>query len=878
MTKKGIEYNEDGFIVDCLDGSLLLDTPEERVRQSFIETLQSDYGYPKNQIRREVPIQSGSSIMLDEKDGSPIRADIVVYNSKQAALEKDQGNILFIVECKQPTRLDGYTQLVSYIFNTSAAGGVWTNGSGIDVYRVRREPMGLEALLSLPRHKDNWSEEERIPQKSDLPRPHNVRFLLSACHNKLYGRGMENEDFDLAMDMVRILLAKIQDETSSGEFPKFWITNEEYKTKEGRKAAADTVQELFREYANQYPDVFDKHEKIQVGDDCIAEAVGVLKDWSLAARDDDADEWDLMGETYEQFTHIKLKRAQGQFFTNRLVIEMMVKILDPEIEKTALDPAGGSGGFCTAIFRHLRRKIIQSTVPGSARRDRQLGSIKQRVFLVEKAKRLVKIAKCAMLMTGDGQSGMTHGNSLGAFENFDPWIQSRCNKHDTTAPSVIATNPPFSGQKTESMISDYNILQNFDFGHSCKADKNGVFVFSDKDDDILPQQAPELLFLERCLDWLAPGGRLGIIMPKGFLDNISYEQYRQWLLNRSILNGVVTLHKDTFQPDTGVRTCILFITKPKENENIPDDYPIFFAISQRIGQDSKGNSVYVLDGNGKSTGELNHDLNEIADAYIKFRNGEEIKDSEYIFTCSKSKLKDHLNINPQHYSPRLNAALEQVLSFDNKERWATTTLGQLESGIEIYMGPRWNSSDIKVENPVTTAGLVPYLTANNVLELRRFKMKWIDPSLANSEQIACMKKLKVKQGDILISRSGTVGRVTYATRDLANNYLISDDLVRVRVKDNNLRAYLVGYLCSSTALKLMLLDEYGSVQQHLQPRHIQQLIVPVPEEWGLAAEIIAAGRKFISAMETMSKADKTIRENGFDQLCWKINDEQTDEP
>jgi type I restriction enzyme M protein len=875
MIEEDIEFNDEGLIVDCLDGNLLQDTPEERVRQRFIKTLQVDYGYPKNLIKREVPIQSGSSILLDEKDDSPIRADIVVYNSKSAATGKDQGNILFIVECKQPTRLDGYTQLVSYIFNTSAVGGVWTNGKGMDVYRVRRKPQqGLEELLSLPRYKENWEEEERVPRKSDLPRPHNVRFLLSNCHNKLYGRGMENEDFDLAMDMVRILLAKIQDETTTGEYAKFWITNAEYKTKEGRQTAAETVQTLFREYANQYPDVFDKYEKIQVGNDCIAEAVGVLKDWSLAARDDDADEWDLMGATYEQFTHINLKRVQGQFFTNRLVIEMMIKILDPEIGKTALDPAGGSGGFCTAIFRHLRRKIIQSTIPHSAQRDRQLSAIKQNVFLVEKAKRLVKIAKCAMLMTGDGQSGMTHGNSLGDYEDFDPWIRSRCNKNDTTAPAVIATNPPFSGQKTESMITDYSILQNFDFGHSCKMDENGTFVFSKEDGDILQQQAPELLFLERCLDWLAPGGRLGIIMPKGFLDNISYEHYRQWLLRRCILNGVVTLHKDTFQPDTGVRTCILFITKPKEHERIPDDYPIFFAISQRIGQDSKGNSVYVLDANGKSTGELNHDLNEIADAYIRFRNGEEIMTSEYIFTSSRMKIKDHLNINPQHYSPRLNAALEHVLAFDNKEGWATTTLGQLESGISIYMGPRWNSSDIKIDNPSNKTGLIPYLTANNVLELRRFKMKWIDPRLANTEQKNSIKMLKVKQGDILISRSGTVGRVTYATKDLASNYLVSDDLVRVRVKNRKLRAYLVSYLCSETALKLMLLDEYGSVQQHLQPRHIQQLIVPVPDNWDMVSGIVEAGKKFISAMEAMSKADKAIRENGFDELYKRMTYDQ----
>lgn len=74
----------------------------------------------------------------------------------------------------------------------------------------------------------------------------------------------------------------------------------------------------------------------------------------------------------------------------------------------------------------------------------------------------------------------------------------------------------------------------------------------------------------------------------------------------------------------------------------------------------------------------------------------------------------------------------------------------------------------------------------------------------------------------------------------------------------------------------MLLDEYGSVQQHLQPRHIQQLIVPIPDKWEFASEIVHAGRKFISAMEAMSKADRTIREKGFDQLCWRINDEQKD--
>lgn len=556
---------------------------------------------------------------------------------------------------------------------------------------------------------------------------------------------------------------------------------------------------------------------------------------------------------------------------------MMVKMLNPIIGERTLDPAGGSGGFSTGMFRYLRRKVIENSNPHTLQRERMLSTIKDSVFLVEIAKRLVKIAKCAMLMTGDGQSGMTRGNSLDAYDKFDPWIQARCCKGKLNAPDVIATNPPFSGQKIESMVSDRAILKSFTLGHSAKADEDGNYTFGTSDDDILQRQAPEILFLERCLDWVKPGGRIGIVMPKGFLDNISYEQYRQWLLNNYILNGIVTLHKDTFQPDTGVRTCILFITKLLEGESIPEDYPIFMAISQRIGQDSKGNSVFILDGNGNSTGQLNHDLDEIADAYGKFKDGMLEKDSEYIFSFTKGQLKDHYNINPQHYSPKLNAALNQVLEFDNKGHWATTTIGQLESNIKIFMGPRWNSSNIKVDNPTDTSALTPYLTANGALELRRFSIKWIDESKANAKQKTYMDMLKVEEGDIMITRSGTIGKMTYATKDMAQNYLVSDDLVRIRVQDDNLRAYLVAYFASKTALSLMLLDEYGSVQQHLQPRHIQEMIVPVPDDWNLAQDMIDAGNKFIKAMEAMSKADFDVRERGFDRMCNGIDFEEEKE-
>ena len=126
--------------------------------------------------------------------------------------------------------------------------------------------------------------------------------------------------------------------------------------------------------------------------------------------------------------------------------------------------------------------------------------------------------------------------------------------------------------------------------------------------------------------------------------------------------------------------------------------------------------------------------------------------------------------------------------------------------------------------------------------------------------------LKIKEGDILISRSGTIGKVTYATKDLAENYIVSDDLVRIRVQDANLRAYLLAYFTSKTALSLMLLDEYGSVQQHLQPRHIQEMLIPIPEDWGYVNDIIELGKSLINGLESLSKADNDIRKQGFDSI------------
>ena len=853
--------NEDGKYVCLTDGAILPATPEESVRQEFIAILMNDYGYPANRIRREVPIYRGHN-ELKKGGGAPVRADLVVYANATAAAKLDQGQITFVVECKKQDATSGYEQLVSYIFLTNAPGGVWTNGTeGEDAdtkfYRVDRERGQLLPVTEIPRADESWGATNRR-KKIDLDRPHDVRRLFRLCNAKLYGRGMENYDYDITMDMVRILLAKIEDESGPGEYPSFYITQEEYETIEGRTQAASRVRNLFDTFADRYREVFPVGEQIEVPDDAIVEAVTVLQPWALVVSYEDADDWDLMGAAYEQYTHQNLKRQRGQFFTNRLIVKAMVEMANPQIGEKVLDPAGGSGGFVTAAFRHIRQAVLESTSPKSPQRERQLDTVKQNIFLSEVSPRLVKLAKTAMLLNGDGHSGMTQGNSLRPYESLDPWIQSRCNRG---VPKVILTNPPFAG-KGEARITDPSILTNFEVAKYQTISK----TTGQPTTEIMAHQSPELLFFERCIDWLAEGGRMGIVLPKAFLDTAQAMRAREMLFEQAYLDAVVTLHKDSFQPDTGVRTCVIFLTKKTEEQKNQEDsdYDIYMAVSQKVGQTSEGEPIFVMDDAGMPTTKLDHDLGEIVSDYADFKMGKLVP-SQYRYSIKRSQIDGRININPQFYSPHLNESIATIRRFDDVEGWSVTTLGQLEKGISIFKGPRLKTENVIVKEPSDGTNVVGYFTPSSMLQDKRDSAKYIDLAKASKKQLRDFDVVTVHQGDLLLTRSGSIGRVAYVS-SVMDGQIVSDDMIRVRIPSSNVRSYVAAFLLSDNAQAQMLMNEYGSVQQHLEPSHVRDLLIPVPENWEEddAAGLIARGEKFIASKEMSDRAMEGLRQHGFD--------------
>jgi type I restriction enzyme M protein len=812
-----LRFSDDGRLIDFLTDSLLGDRPEERVRQSYLRILHYQYGYSKPVLAREVPIYSGSSQLRDHQ-GNPLFADIVVYEAADACRDRDQGRIRFVVENKAPNEESGHNQLVSYIFNTSSNGAVWYNGEQAKWYRRYSTPeQKLVPWPGVPGPGMAWDAVGRRT-KAQLLALVDVRATLERCHNKLYRRGSEGDD--LTMDMVRLLLAKARDEERDGDDPLFYCTPEEYESEVARGGVAERIQSLFTEVRDANPTVFEDTERIRVGNRQIVEVVVELQDYRLIGDDDT--QWDVMGAAYEQYTAEVLKREGGEFFTNRLVVALLVKIVDPQPDEIVLDPAGGTGGFATAAIRHMRG-VVRRSDQATAVKRRRIELLKDRIFLIDIKHRLVKIAKCAMILSGNGHRGYQQGDSLAPFDRLPTSFLERAQ------PGLVDrlfTNPPFAGTTTGKIDQPTEMVPQFELARKWAVVHNRYRATN------LPLPGgvpPELLFIERCLQWLKPGGVLGIVVPKGVLENPDVTlAARHHIFHNSFVRAVITLHKNTFQPYTGSRTALLVLQKKQLKElGKPEvDYSIFMAMSRKPGQDSEGVPIFVKDANGRPTDKLDHDLDAIFEAWLAHRDGTLIP-SEYAFAVMRSEIDPRiLNISPQAYLPSLNEAIATVLTLGESDAFEVSTVGKLAS--RVYKGTRFKREDLDAE-ATSGANVVRYYTPAALLQDQAESVKYLDLGKASARRRREIERHKLGRLDLLVTRSGTVGRVLLTTSEHAGQ-VGSDDLIHVDIEDVNLRAYVYEFLKSDLGQKQMKKNEYGTIQQHLEPHQLKEVLVPIPTD------------------------------------------------
>ena len=821
-----ITLDAKGKIIDFLDNDLKRsNTPEERIRQKMVQVIHFELGYPKSHIGIERTIHIGRETK---------RADIVVYNSASACSHNDQGDIFFIAEIKAPTVNDSDGQLNSYLSATSAQGGFWTNGNKIDFYRKDMATGRLVTWLGIPKFEQAWDSIGKY-KKSDLIIPVDLKLAFRRCHNAIYRSGIDSED--IALDMVRILLAKIEDEASSNDECDFHITPDEFNSSKMKDAACLRVRKLFYAVRDRYKDVFTPAEEITASNAQLAVVISQLQHYSFMDSPHD-----VIGTAYETYVAAHLKGERGQYFTNRLVINMMVKMASPSERSVILDPACGSGGFLITAMNYVFDNIDKSSRTPNAKEVLKRNVVHQ-LFGVDISPKLVKIAKANMLIGKDGHGGIEHANSLDSTKKLSAKFNDLCG---TGKPHIILTNPPF-GSGHDLRVKEGAILSQYQSGHQWDVDSTtGALSYTDKLND-RQGVAPELLFLEKCLEWISDDGIIGIVMAKGQLDNREAYAIRKIVCEKAQILAVINLHEDTFEPFCGSKASVIFLKKTKKPVT---DYRIFMAISNKVGQTSRGETIFKKDSEGNpiiknGQHQLDEDLSDIANDYSEFRNGE-LKESAFRFSIAFNDLdNDSLSFNPVRYLPQYNAAFKKVITLGDGDDFEIHRLGDIAN---VYNGPRFKRP--YADRGVTSGETIrKYFTGTALTQLNSDNVKYLDSSKASAQVKKQLDALTIYKGYILVSDSGTLGRVTYALQQ-HDGHVATNNLIRIVVDDIPLRGYLYEFLKSDLGQSLMLKNAYGTNQEHLEPDVIADIPIPIPKNRELVESIGNAVIRSIDEMES----------------------------
>lgn len=569
---------KDGYLLDFISGKQVKDGPEEREAvQVFSRMLVDDYLYPKDiiQTRPQYRVKIRPS---DKKKEYP--TDIAVFNSDK----KTDDDLYIVVECKKKNRKDGLSQLQDYLRFCQAPLGVWFNGSE-QLFLKKVEKKGkilFEEIPNIPLYGQRI-EDVGLFKRNDLRPATNLKAIFKSMRNFLAANAVGiTRDEVFAQQLINLIFCKIYDEryTKPDDMVTFRAGVEEEP-----QAIKKRIIKLFEKVKKQYTDVIEVADSIELDAASLTHIIGALQQYSLIASERDA-----VAEAFETFIGPSLKGPQGQFFTPRNVVKMVVDMIDPQPEEKIIDPACGSGGFLVEALRHVWRKVEdQGREFGWP--EQEIYTEKQKVAIdkfrgIDKDSFLSKVAKAYMAILGDGRGGVFCENSLDLPSH---WNDKTKDSVQLGSYDIVITNPPF-GKKLA--IESEDILKSFELGHIWKEDKaTGIFQKNGLQD----KQPPQILFIERCLDLLRPGGRMGIVLLESIFGMPKYRYVVDFINRNARIQAIVTLPENLFQPYTHAKTCVVIIEKTVS----ADEYPIFMCDVKWCGHDSRGNPTWTVDENGQ---------------------------------------------------------------------------------------------------------------------------------------------------------------------------------------------------------------------------------------------------------------------------------------
>ena len=606
---------KDNKIYAPLKNKWLVLKPEEEVRQKFICRLVNSYDYSLDQMAQEMQVTNS------QRGQGAARADIVIWRSKEDKAENKYP--LVVVECKAEKvtiHKEDYYQGMNYASWLHADFFVTTNLKETRIFKIvtGEIPDRLEEIVDIPDASKATSQKEidKLLRQTKAFTRDEFSKLLFKCHNVI--RNNDKLSPEAAFDEIsKILFIKIRYERENDEGQIFskkrFVENRKLREKldkeEGNKDTTPYYQRIFNQTKQLFAQdhLFDDNAKIEIRENSFEQIVKDLEIYNLSTTSDD-----VKGIAFEKFLGRTFRGELGQFFTPRTIVDFMVQILDPQEGELMCDPCCGSGGFLIKAFEYVREKIErdieqQKEVIKAKFYDDKYEQMNEQereavdakvskaftflndelninnengrlralsfdcIYGTDANPRMARTAKMNMIMHGDGHGGVHHHDGLlnvnGIFENrFD----------------IILTNPPFGARvEKDAIISEADRFTDEEriaayierYGEAYQEalrqvnDNVGEKLLSLYHID---RGLTEVLFIERCLNLLKPGGRMGIVLPEGVLNNSNLQKSRDYVEGKAKILLIVSIPQDVFMASGAtVKPSLLFFRKftKEESEN-----------------------------------------------------------------------------------------------------------------------------------------------------------------------------------------------------------------------------------------------------------------------------------------------------------------------
>lgn len=596
---------KDNKIFAPLKDKWLVLKPEEKVRQEYICRLVNSYGFNLKQMDQDSKVQ-----------GIYLNYSILIWKNKNSKINNESP--LIVIQCKADSviiKKEDYFKGLDFSREIGAKFFVATNFKQTKIYSkiYRTDSENVEEILDIPNKEEaqNIQEVEKLLNKNNTFQRENFTKTLYKCHSII--RNNDKLSPEAAFDEIsKILFIKTIYERDNSKnqifsldiYKKEKIDFEKYRFNERK----DFYQFLFEQTKKDYidDDLFEPTEIIRIRENSFEAIVKELEIYNLSTTSDD-----VKGIAFEQFLGKTFRGELGQFFTPRTIVDFMVEVLDPQETETICDPCCGSGGFLIKAFEYVRTKIeakvqqekelikqeyytetyeklsdaekekIDDKVNkffSQLNEELNINNDKSRIrtlsydciFGTDANPRMSRTAKMNMIMHGDGHGGVHHNDGLlnvnGIFENrFD----------------VILTNPPFGARVEKSLkiteadkytdeerIRKYQKRYGDEYNKALKQVNNNIgkpLVSLYKMGAM--STLTEVLFVERCLNLLKPGGRMGIVLPEGVLNNSNLQKVRDYVESKAKILLIVSIPQDVFiASGATVKPSLLFFKKFTEEE------------------------------------------------------------------------------------------------------------------------------------------------------------------------------------------------------------------------------------------------------------------------------------------------------------------------